>query len=145
MFTPFGNTVKPLIEHQGYPQLTASTIRAGRAVLFWIDGHAPTTPSVRAAIHQDGRDRGLPWATEGGSRSIEKLNLPTTSPEDLETPEQAESSEVRGRSSARWIVTFVDENEARRFVRAWHKRPFPLNGDPVRGEDAPLVNAEFLW
>lgn len=144
MFAPFGNAVKPLIEHQGYPQLTVPNNKGGRAVLLWIDGHAPTTRAIKAAIDQDGRDRALPWATAGGSSSFEKLNLPTASPEDMGGSEAVEP-ENKGRSSARWIVTFVDENEARRFVRAWHKRPFHLSGDAVRGADAALVNTEFLW
>ncbi|KAL8761923.1 MAG: hypothetical protein Q9184_001992 [Pyrenodesmia sp. 2 TL-2023] len=144
MFAPFGNTVKPLVEHQGYPQLTVPASRGGRAVLLWIDGHTPTTRAVKAAIDQDGRDRALPWAIEGSSRSVEKLSLPTASPEDTEGLEPVEPG-IKGRSFARWIVTFVDENEARRFVRAWHRRPFRLSGDAVRGADAPLVNTEFLW
>lgn len=142
MFAPFGNIVKPLIEHQGYPQLTVTANKGGRAVLFWTDGQAPTTRAIKAAIDQDGRDRSLPWAIEGGTRSVEKLNLPTASSEDMEGSEPVET---KGRSTARWIVTFIDENEARRFVRAWHRRPFHVSADSLRGGAAPLVNAEFLW
>ncbi|KAL8932007.1 MAG: hypothetical protein Q9211_006585, partial [Gyalolechia sp. 1 TL-2023] len=144
IFAPFGSTVRPLIENRGYAQLTSPTDKAGRAVLFWVDGCAPTIRAVRSALAQDGRDRGLPWATQGGSRSIEKLDLSTFTPENPDHSEQTDQ-EVKGRSSARWILTFVDENEARRFVRAWHRRPFPLSSDGVQSEDAPLANTEFLW
>lgn len=141
---PFGNTVKQLVEHQGYPQLTVPSDRVGRAVLFWVDGYSSATRVIRSLINQDGRDRGLPWATEGGSRSVTKLDSPHISPEAPDALEQADS-EVNRRSSARWIISFIDENEARRFVRAWHRRPWPLSGEWVRSEDAPLINAEFLW
>ncbi|KAI4170790.1 MAG: hypothetical protein LQ343_004679 [Gyalolechia ehrenbergii] len=144
IFAPFGRTVRPLIENRGYSQLTSPTDRAGRAVLFWVDGCAPTTRAVRSALDQDGRDRRLPWATKGGSRSIEKSDLSTFPPDNLDDSEQPDD-EVKRRSSARWIVTFVDENEARRFVRAWHRRPFPLSSESVQSEDAPLTNTEFLW
>lgn len=144
MFAPFGNSVKPLIDHEGYPQLTIPTDRGGRAVLLWIDGQAPTTRVVRSAIDQDGRHRGLPWAIEGGSRRIETLNLPTAWSDESETLDLAEP-DVRGRSSPRWMVSFINENEARRFVRAWHRRPFHLSDDLLRSEDEPLVNAEMLW
>ncbi|KAI4140935.1 MAG: hypothetical protein L6R39_005595 [Caloplaca ligustica] len=144
MATPFSNTVKPLIEHQGHPQLTAPTDRTGRSVLFWVDACSPSTRAIRSFIDHDSRDRGLPWAIEGGSGSIERLDLSQASSEDPESTEQVDS-EVKRRSAARWIVSFVDENEARRFVRAWRRRPFPSSGESAGGEDTPLVNAEFLW
>lgn len=143
-FAPFGSAVKSLIENRGYSQLTWPVDRAGRAVLFWVDGYVLSTRTLRSALDQDGRDRGLPWATQGGNRSIEKLDLSTFTPDNADASEQTDH-EVERRSSAWWIVTFVDENEARRFVRAWHRRPFPLSNDKVQSEDTPFANTEFLW
>ena len=145
MFAPFGATVRRLIEYQGYPQLTEPIDNTGRAVLFWVEGHYPTTNAVRAAIDQDGRDRGLQWGSQVRGRYVEKLE--PSSGESSEDSEHWETFEpvAQRRSSKRWIVRLGDENEARRFVRAWHRRPFPLLDDEVRGEKPPVVNAEFLW
>ena len=144
MFAPFSNSIKSLIEYEGYPQLTVPINRVGRAVLLWTDGHAPTTRLIRSVIDQDGRHRGLPWAIEGGSRRIEMLNLPTAPPDESEATDPVESNS-RARSPPRWMVNFIDESEARRFVRAWHRRRFPLFDDSLRCEDEPLINAEMLW
>ena len=76
---------------------------------------------------------------------MEKLEPSSSeSPEDSDNWETFEPVAQR-RSLKRWIVRLGDENEARRFVRAWHRRPFPLLDDEVRGEKPPVVNAEFLW
>ena len=144
IFAPFGSAVQPLVDHQGYAQLTSPVDRVGRAVLFWVDGYVLTTHAIRSMVDQDGRDRGLPWAMEKGGRHIEKLDLSNVSLEDLDHSEQTDFDAKR-RLSPRWILSFVDENEARRFVRAWHKKPFPIRSELIQSEDAPLANVEFLW
>ncbi|KAL8971530.1 MAG: hypothetical protein Q9183_001014 [Haloplaca sp. 2 TL-2023] len=144
VFAPFSGPLKRLVDHRGYPQLVEDTNKSGRSILFWVEGHTPTTNAIRNVIDQDGRDRGLPWATDDGLKFIEKLDLSTAPPEDLEHSDQAERR-VQSYATARWIVTFVDEHEARRFVRSWHKRPFPLPNGLARGEATSLVNAEYLW
>ena len=143
-FAPFGANLRRLIEYQGYPQLTEPVDRTGRAVLFWMEGHNPTTNAVRDAIDQDGRERGLQWTSKVGRRRVEHLQLPSEAPEEPELLEDSEPVAQR-RAARRWLVELADENEARRFVRAWHRRPFPLPVDHVRGEKPPIVNAEFLW
>ncbi|KAL8671786.1 MAG: hypothetical protein Q9168_003733 [Polycauliona sp. 1 TL-2023] len=144
MFSPFGVNVRRLIEYQGYPQLTEPTDWTARAVLFWVEGYYPTTNAVRAAIDQDGRERGLQWSSTVRGRNVEQLELLNEFPEDAEQEEMYEPA-MRRRSDRRWIVKLGDENEARRFVRTWHRRPFPLSSDHARGERPPIVNAEFLW
>ncbi|KAL8800287.1 MAG: hypothetical protein Q9182_005281 [Xanthomendoza sp. 2 TL-2023] len=143
-FAPFGATFRRLIEYQGYPQLTVPVDRTGRAVLFWVEGHYPTTNAVKSAIDRDGRERGLQWATQVGNRYVEKLDMSDSPLDDADRMEASESG-VQRRSSRRWIVMLGDENEARRFVRVWHRRPFPVPNDHVRGETPLIVNAEFLW
>ncbi|KAL8843062.1 MAG: hypothetical protein Q9176_002365 [Flavoplaca citrina] len=144
MFSPFGAAYRRLIEYHGYPQLTEPVDWTGRAVLFWVEGHYPTTNAVKDAIDQDGRERGLQWGAKVGNRYVEKLELSTEMAKDLENGEDSEPV-ARRRSESRWIVKLGDENEARRFVRTWHRRPFPLPSDHVRGEKPPIVNAELLW
>lgn len=48
----------------------------------------------------------------------------------------------------RWIIAFEDEPEARRFIRVWHRQPYPyslVQEKAVPGEPASVVHAEFLW
>lgn len=141
LFAPYKASVKYLIDHQGYPQLWHPIDRAGRAVLFWVEDLHPTASAIRSAIDQDSRDRGLPWATRG-NRYVEKYN---SSVALTEGSERQDRTGAPSNSSVRWIITLNDEDEARRFVRAWHKRPFPLPSDYARGEVTPIVNAQYLW
>ncbi len=78
--------------------------------------------------------------------SIEKVEpprLPEDEPDQYHKAESAESAEVKPerRTEKRWMLSFSDEDEARRFVRAWHRRDFPS----ARGEESLLIQAEILW
>lgn len=157
LFPPYPPSVRRLLTQRGYPQLVRPDEKTGRSVLFWVNGYQPSTMSIRTAIGEDGRDRGLHWALPRGTQSIELLDVADVTEqeseesEDLEefTPSdsvgKAESSTHR-RIFPRWIISFEDEDEARRFVRAWHRRPFPISREPLfQDEPAPLVHAEYVW
>lgn len=153
LFSPYSPAVKKMIDQRGYAQLVSPEEKGGRSVLFWVNGHQPQTNLVRNVIAQDGRDRGMEWALLNGRKSIEKVDVPTI-PGDVEDLEDSSLEEVEGgnepvngrRPYPRWVITFEDENEARRFVRAWHRRLFSVSRDPsLQDEPPPLVHAEFLW
>ena len=153
LFPPYSAGVRRLIDHRGYTQLVQPEEKTGRSVLFWVDGCQLSTSSVRNAIAQDGRDRGMEWALLSGRKSIEKVDVPKV-PGDAEYmgevgSEEIEDGEERAstkRMYPRWLIAFEDENEARRFVRAWHRRPFVVSRDPsLQDEPEPLVHAEFVW
>lgn len=153
LFSPYSAAVKRIIDQRGYAQLVSPKEKAGRAVLFWVNGHQPHTNLVRNVIAQDGRDRGMEWALLDGRKSIEKVDVPTV-PGDAEDVEDSSSEALEDgdepenvrRPYPRWVITFEDENEARRFVRAWHRRPFSVSRDTsLQDEPPPLVHAEFLW
>ncbi len=134
--------MRALIQRGGYLRLPDGTDRAGRSVLFWVDGHQPTPREVNNLIASDGRKRGMSWDV-----SIDKLDTSATLPADAEENvdlgegfDSAETSPSR-RGPYRWVLTFSDENEARSFIRAWHKRELT----PVQTNDPPIVQAEFLW
>lgn len=49
-------------------------------------------------------------------------------------------------TSGRYIISFMDRAEARRFVRAWHRRECPLQDEYNEGDEPPpVVNAEIMW
>lgn len=147
------------------------------SVLFWIEGHQPSTFSLKETLARDGRDRGLPWSISispsasgsAASRSnafttvnthlaITKLvapqsNTPTTAinpgtecgnENDADREDQIQLSQRR---VSRWIIRFDTESEARRFVRVWNRRPWPLYAreGAAYEDEAPLVGAEVLW
>ena len=157
LFPPYSTGVKRLIERRGYPELMMPKDKTGRSVLFWVEGFVPTLLQVKQLIHRDGRTRGLIWSLLDGKDSIQQLEPDASSDagadhEDrMETERHTNLSPAVGdylrRTLIRWIIAFEDENEARRFVRAWHLRPFAsaFNERKPKGDVQPLVHAEFMW
>ncbi|MCJ1261358.1 hypothetical protein MMC22_001222 [Lobaria immixta] len=148
LFPPYSPDVKRLLSQRGYSQIIRPDDKAGRAVLLWVYGYQPHSVLIREMINRDGQDRGLAWALANGEKSIEKVEgplFPMEEPEGLGYEEDADSDRTRS-VYPRWIISFTDENEARRFTRSWHRRPFPLRGERVAvGEPHPLVYAEVIW
>ena len=131
-----------VLNHRGYPKLVEGEGKSGRSVLFWVHGPHLTTSTVRNAIAADGRERGLAWQV-----AVEKLDLPTPFSDKFVGPKLLEegfgNAETRSQryQPLRWLLSCSDENEARRFIRAWHRRPFPQQ----RNDDLSVVHTEFLW
>ena len=141
LYPSYGPNMKRLLEERGFPQLVGGNDKTGRSVLFWVEGQQLTTSVIKNTTAADGRERGLAW-----DLSIEKLDTSPPATDEIEDPRLFEyngSSELRPQRSAppRWILSFAGENEARSFIRAWHRRPFPM----ARGDGPRLVNAEFIW
>lgn len=155
--------MRRLIDQRGYAQIEAppapvsemiqdgqrknkSRSRAGRAILTWVQGYNPPLSSIREMINQDGRKRGLAWSLAGDVPAIEKVDYSSDDGMTTQPNGSAKSGQSKERLRRRWIVTFTDESEARRFIRRWHRRPFPLRGAGTGvGEPPSLVNAEFVW
>ena len=129
-----------LSEDQGYPQLVKGKYKIGRSILFWVNGYDLTRNILKNTIAADGRDRGLAWNV-----SIEKVDLPQgiNDGNDIVNNDYDRSIELKAHPhiSPRWIVVLANENEARRFIRTWHQKPFPL----ARENHPKLIHTEFLW
>ncbi|KAI9820341.1 MAG: hypothetical protein M1827_005963 [Pycnora praestabilis] len=159
MHSPFTPSMKRIIEESGFDErLTGrdTGVREKRAVLFSVDGWRRTTSHIREAIEQDSRDRGLRWELSEGPHGNEAIT--TVASENCTSEEETEGKQEIGgdaeqgqkwvsrRGFTRWIVSFKDEMEARRFVRRWHRRPLPFpRGSAMSGEPPLFVNAEILW
>ena len=133
--------VEQVLDQRGYRPLLGETNKAGRSVLFFVDGQRWPTSVIRDAIAADGRDRGLDWDV-----SIDRLDTSKAAADGFEDSTGTETDEfaelgARRHAPSRWVISFSNENEARRFVRVWHRRPFPS----ARGDDRALVQAEFIW
>ena len=133
-------SIKQMLDQRGYRPLLEETLKTGRSVLFSVDRQRWPTSVIRDAIAADGRDRGLAWDI-----SIDKLGTPTAADgfDDSATSEIGQLIELGARRHAlsRWLISFPTENEARRFIRVWHRRLFPT----AQCDDPALVLAEFIW
>ncbi|MCJ1441473.1 MAG: hypothetical protein MMC23_001962 [Stictis urceolatum] len=159
VFPPYQHRLRRLLAAKGYEQITQPVDRTGRAVVVWVEGHVPTAGAVERWLRFDGWQRGVGWSVLSERGRFRKLEVQA----GLEDAEEEEEWEERGgvrlegvgferaegtrEVERRWLLTFEDEPEARRFVRAWHKRPWP--GEQLRDvsdeREMPIVNVEFLW
>jgi hypothetical protein len=162
---PLSADLRRLLRNHGYPELTQPVDKTGRAVLFWVEGFVPALEQVQQLVTRDGRHRGMAWALLNGKDSIQQFDSSSSSSKaggdgdddpDANEPAGTEREgpgdrqafrDYARRIRIRWTIAFEDENEARRFVRRWHLRPFPeADRERVRrGAHAPAVHAEFLW
>ena len=133
--------IKQVLEQRGYHPLLEKTNKAGKSVLFSVDGQRWPTSMIRDAVAADGRDRGLEWDI-----AIHRLDTSGTAADSFDYSTSTETEELAQLGAprlalSRWIVSFLNESEARRFIRVWHRRPFPL----AAGDERALVQAEFIW
>lgn len=143
VYPPYAAETRSVIQAGGYRQLVDGESKIGRSVLFWIDGHNLTTSMIKNTLAADGRDRGLAWEVW-----IDKVNTPHL-PADEEQEEDFHDRDYDAgvdigfarHAPTRWILSFSDEAEARRFRRTWHRQPFPVGKDGGK----KLAHAEFLW
>ena len=153
---PYSLSHQRLLAAKGTVPLVHPVNRAGRSVLFWVDGFSPTTHVVTKMLDSDGQDRGLPWYPIAASGNIEPFDGTPRSPsfpqqDDPDTGgvDQEEARAETGRNTfRRWLISFENETEARRFVRLWHMRPFPMWQFGLKREDGeplPVVHTEFMW
>ncbi|KAI9848229.1 MAG: hypothetical protein M1838_000617 [Thelocarpon superellum] len=156
---PFPRHLQQLIHHGGYSRVKMRNCGADHTVLLYVTGAQLRTWSIQRMIEEDGRNnRNALWRLAGGTHGITEMNSPVFNEPEAEEGEEddmAYPTSVRGQS--RWLLEFEDRAEALRFVRAWHKRPFPLRRDstaaatmadddgPNDDDDAPTVHAELIW
>jgi len=119
-------------------------------VMFTVDvGHIRAF-ELLAAIQQDGKNRNLHWALAENGISALASNQPDDVKEELfgdgDSEMEIEAAKKVFRLPARYVLSFKDQYEARRFVREWHRRPFPIDKEISPGDEIqPIVNAEIMW
>ena len=137
----YSASIKQVLDQRGYRPLLGETLKTGRSVLFSVDRQRWPTSVIRDAVAADGRDRGLAWDI-----SIDKLDTSSTAADGFDDSSGSEIGQLtdlgaRRHALSRWMISFSTENEARRFIRVWHRRSFPS----AQGDDPALVQAEFIW
>ncbi|GJC79243.1 hypothetical protein ColLi_02081 [Colletotrichum liriopes] len=137
--------------------------RANSNVILSVDGGTVDQRMLTYWFRRDARERNLGWpvqhmrpyfAPKVDSRNIAPGESPEvdesewTDGDDDDAPPPLVGAEGHQRGggpdenamSARFVLSFPDVHEARRFVRAWHRREFVLsNGSAV------VLNTHVVW
>ncbi|KAL1391772.1 hypothetical protein HDK64DRAFT_262445 [Phyllosticta capitalensis] len=143
---PFPLEVARMIRNGGYPQVVDRMRGVEAKVLMHFDGMQPTKFEIVDAIRADGHDRSVMWdIPERGGQAIVPgvVQLSTARRDDA----HSDVTSLMRKLPPRWLISFCSKPEAYRFVRRWHRRPFPWQPKEYAeyGEDRPIVKAEVLW
>lgn len=154
---PFSPFMRDLVQRTGYEQLIQDK-RTEYEVMLHVDGWQPTLQALKGAVNDDGRSRHLHWDVEHRSNGIREFQLPKreneASDEDEHNrtagPSDKRPPRISCRVWKRWIVSFSKEDEARRFVSAWHRRDIAplLSLRETAGlppAEQVIMNADLIW
>jgi hypothetical protein len=145
---PFGPSVERLLTEGSHPALATRRKRGDNLVLFSLDRGYVSSYDLRSMIGNDGKERNLHWnlryidnlTKHNGPQDVEDLGVVDEEPGvDLR-------QKVKGRQPPTYILFFRGNQEARRFVRMWHRMPLPvLQKSSLRSQEPPRIKAELLW
>jgi hypothetical protein len=145
---PHSPAVAQVLSDGGPAAIARQKTNSEDMVLFSVDlGHI-TYWDVKNAISDDGKKRNLHWKLTEGEGAVVKINGSQWNEEDDLSDESRHSRSDRRhiRGPPKFILSFKDSHEARRFVREWHRRPFPVQKDHKLGDEPPpVINAQMFW
>ncbi len=144
---PFTPKVAQLLNDDGPAAIARKQAKSENLVLFSVDWGRISHSDLRHAISNDGKARNLHWSLIDGEGAIMKINEVERKEDDHLTEALSLNRRTRNvRSPSRYILSFKDPHEARRFIREWHRRPFPTQKEQKVGDEpAPIMNAELFW
>jgi hypothetical protein len=119
-----------------------------KVLLRFENGLQPSRKEIDEAIGMDIRKRGVAWRFDGQDY-IKKLDVErfVFDAEDTPPTDGQGGRSKTGFTTQKWILSFEDRTEAKRFARQWHLRKFPWK-NPVmdnRMEQNTIVTTELLW
>lgn len=117
-----------------------------------LEGSQLTLDEIGELVEADGRQRNLAWKLRDswGKGGI-SVSLRGWAPREPETPEaeddgaEAEWGSHKPRPEnffTRFFLSFQTVHDARRFTRAWHRRPLNINENEQR---ACIVHTSLIW
>ena len=118
--------------------------------MFSLDYGHISKYDLESAIADDGKRRNLHWELARGQKgddNIVQLNHETVIEKGGNKDGEKRKTNAYDKPS-RYIISFSNKHEARRFVREWHRRPFITKAQYVQrreDEPPPLVSAKILW
>ncbi|EEP77723.1 predicted protein [Uncinocarpus reesii 1704] len=98
------------------------------------------TEHIAQFLRYDSENRKLQWKLANVANPI----LPLTG-ESHTVLDRVESAVQSAKGLSSWRVLFENPSEARRFVRAWHRRPWPRFESLPRSEPPSLMHVECLF
>lgn len=137
---PYKPAMLRLMDDGGPAELKANKTKAEDKVLFSLDWGQVTEHELKMVLGEDGRSRNLQWQLAGGTSEVLDLNS--------NEKNSRRAAAIISSRPARYLISFKDRQEARRFIREWHSRPFPLfdkAGKHSAERGAPIVNAQIVW
>lgn len=168
MQKPYPGRVRSLVARGGYAQIVGEGVgeqgvafgerKGGRVLMEFYGGVQPTRYEIDEAIGLDIRARGLGWKidrTDGfAAQRLESGKFEFDAEPGSEQEgngnvwgAEKEAKERRDKGNPKWIVSFEDLIEARRFARAWHQRRMLWKKESLHKglEDKTMVRTEVLW
>lgn len=104
---------------------------------------------LKYRLNRDAKERNMAWGLLGGEDEIVQLQSSRdfdSEEEGIEIVDQSFGNRRKRRAAPRFVMSFRDIQEARRFVRTWHRRPFIFGKDRAGDDEiSPIVSAELLW
>lgn len=146
--------IQQLIAQQGYDLLVqGQDQKSGKGRVMLTLEHVPLTPRLLwERIMEDGHARGLYWSLAGDEKAITRVegSLFSFSKQEENDDDKDEDEAIERARAAnktpKWLIDFTDRDEAKRFTRAWDRRPLPgVSITDLAGEDPSLVRTEMLW
>jgi hypothetical protein len=140
---PYQPAVLKLLSNGGPTIIARQKSGAEDMVLFSLEGGPALTEfDVLKLLEDDGRRRNLLWRL---AREGQVVKLKDKSENDELGPDGMRPLRLLNVMS-RYVVSFADRYEARRFVREWHRRPCPLQKEYKLGDEPPpIVSAQIMW
>ncbi|WEW59440.1 hypothetical protein PRK78_004914 [Emydomyces testavorans] len=100
-----------------------------------------STKHIVQLVQWDAENRGVPWKLAEVQKPI--THLTGDSPHKISDLEEGKKTATNGVDN--WRIMFENPSEARRFARAWHRRPLPrFTGLPFC-DPLPLLHVECLF
>ena len=133
-----------MLSEGGSHGISSRQNRGEGLVLFSLDIRTVGVQDLRDMIGLDGKRRNLHWML--ADDAITKIEGKQQHNGGHETSNKVVPKKLISRVPSKYMIAFKDRNEARRFVREWHRRPLPLQREHSQGDEAPpIVNAQILW
>lgn len=144
---PYSPLLRQILNLGGYEKLVSDRLSEYEVLLSVAEGHQLDLSSIRHAILRDGRERGLRWCLVGrrGGGGVREISGGHGS-DVKEAGDEGQIEKGRKLAWKKWILSFAEGSEARRFVSMWHRREIGLNiGERPGRRVESLVDAEVVF
>ncbi len=143
---PYGPALQKTLKYGGPVAAASQKAKSEHLVLFTADVGLLSKYDVIGLLQRDGKWRNLHWSVAGGTTNVFQVDESKSEADEERKAKEKEKDLKQRFVPRRYVIPFTSEQEARRFVRAWHRKPFPPS-QTSRGQEAlpQIANAELIW